>query len=255
MQKKVHVEQPKKPVAKKPKDMMRMRASTSVIESRKKQAALVKKQEKPKSAWQSRRSKNVVSGEKIQLKHRINRVLSETPAVKNARKGGNLVIKNTDGFVVSVGNGKQRPAQHASSIFNGIVKFQSQFRKIRVQATMVYIHAEHKQRQAELEAEQRFRAAADAAANKNRLVPKRRKEVTLVKEVSPDTTNRGVTTGGIEHFCTEYKWTRILPQLLELGAETIEDLGELDDEDFAKMGIKKLAKKRFLRHVVEASNI
>jgi len=86
-------------------------------------------------------------------------------------------------------------------------------------------------------------------------VPKRRKEVTLVKEVSLDTTNREVTTGGIEHFCTEYKWTRILPQLLELGAETIEDLGELDDEDFAKMGLKKLAKKRFLRHVVEASSI
>jgi hypothetical protein len=94
MQKKVQVQQ-MKPVAKKPNDMMRMRASTSVIVSRKKQAAIVKKQEKHKSAWQSRRSKNVVSGKKIQLEHRINRVLSETPAVKNARKGGNLVIKNT----------------------------------------------------------------------------------------------------------------------------------------------------------------
>ncbi|MCK5581534.1 MAG: hypothetical protein KAJ18_09720, partial [Candidatus Omnitrophica bacterium] len=53
----------------------------------------------------------------------------------------------------------------------------------------------------------------------------------------------------LTRFCTEFKWTQILPQLIELGAESVEDLNDLDDEDFASLGLKKLAKKRFLRHI------
>jgi len=238
MQKTCKVARPQRLPAK-PSDMMTMKVSAATIESRKKQAQVAKKNEKPRSAWQSRKSKAAVARKPSSFRQRINRVLRETPATKFTRKGGDLTIKNADGFVVSVGKGKQRAKQHGAAIFNGIVKFQAQFRRTKAQAAMVHIRAEHKARKAELEAEKRFRAAADAHAAKHKA-----KQPVVAKAVVA-----AVATDDLTRFCTEFKWTQILPQLIELGAETVEDLKDLDEEDFASLGLKKLAKKRFLRHI------
>jgi len=236
-----------KPLPRRPTDIVSMKVSAAVLESRKKQAEVAKKHEKPKSAWESRSRKAAVR-KPSSFKQRINRVLAESPAIKFTRKGGDLTIKNSTGFVVSVGKGKQRATQHGAKIFNGIVRFQAQIRKLNAKAAMVPIRAEHKARQAELEAERRFRAAADAHVTKHRAkAPVKTAKPVAAAKAKPVVVATHVSD--LTRFCTEFKWTQILPQLIELGAESVEDLNDLDDEDFASLGLKKLAKKRFLRHI------
>jgi hypothetical protein len=239
-----------KPRVQRPTDFVSMKVSAAALESRKRQVMLAKKNEKPKSAWESRSRKAAVRKPRS-FSHSIDRVLAESPAIKFARKGGDLTIKNSTGFVVSVGKGKQRATQHGAKIFNGIVRFQAQIRKINTKAAMVPVRAEHKARQAELEAERRFRAAADAHATKHRAV-KTAKPVVVAKAVPRAVAANHVSD--LTRFCTEFKWTQILPQLIELGAESVRDLKDLDDEDFASLGLKKLAKKRFLRHIAAAGH-
>jgi hypothetical protein len=247
-----------KPRAQRPTDIVSMKVSEAALESRKKRAEAAKKNEKPKSAWESRSRKAAVR-EPSSFKQRINRVLRETPATKFARKGGDLTIKTSTGFVVSVGKGKQRATQRGAKIFNGIVRFQAQIRKLNAKAAMVPIRAEHKARQAELEAERRFRAAADAHLTKHRAKApvKSAKPVVVAKAASwapKPVAAPANQVSDLKRFCTEFKWMQILPQLIELGAESVRDLKDLDDEDFASLGLKKLAKKRFLRHIAAAGH-
>jgi hypothetical protein len=179
-----------------------------------------------------------------------------TNRAKEKRKA-NPVLKDSEGFTIDP---RKYKSGGAKKVVASITKVQAIFRGSKERVGFSERLAAFRQERAEIAREQAMRKAAEEHENRARAKQssgfnwKPKKEA--VEVVKPVVKAKGPMTHGevvkkvhtIATLLSEFRLNaEVAGKLAEIGAEEVDDLKDMEKEDVADLGLKKLEQKRFLK--------
>jgi len=186
-----------------------------------------------------------------------------TNRAKEKRKA-NPVLKDSEGFTID----PRKYKSDAKKVVASIAKVQAIFRGNKERVGFSERLEAFRQERAEIAREQAMRKAAEEHENRVRAKQSsgfnwkptiskcRAKAVKAVEVVKPVVKAKGPMTHGevvkkvhtITTLLSEFRLNaEVAGKLAEIGAEEVDDLKDMETEDVADLGLKKLEQKRFLK--------
>jgi hypothetical protein len=186
-----------------------------------------------------------------------------TNRAKEKRKA-NPVLKDSEGFTID----PRKYKSGTKKVVASITKVQAIFRGNKERVGFSERLAAFRQERAEIAREQAMRKAAEEHENRVRAKQSsgfnwkptiskcRAKAVKAVEVVKPVVKAKGPMTHGevvkkvhtIATLLSEFRLNaEVVGKLAEIGAEEVDDLKDMEKEDVADLGLKKLEQKRFLK--------